>query len=89
MKFDTLRGAVSPGQTRRIGSPECAIRASSEGAPPPPPNGIRLGKFWHSLKESQFCQARIGWDGCSGTQTAAAESRPFCHLPRGFRERRG
>ena len=33
MKFDTLRGAVSPGQTRRIGSPECAIRASSEGAP--------------------------------------------------------
>ena len=69
----------------------CSTRARRPGqaAPCSPCNGIRFGKFWHSLKESQFCQARIGWDGCSGTQTAAAESRPFCHLPRGFRERRG
>ncbi len=72
---------------RTMARPAFATKMGRAGTSPR--NGIRLGKYWRSLKESQFCQARIGWDGCSGTQAAAAESRPFCHLPRGFRERRG
>ena len=32
-----------------------------------PANGIRLGKFWRSLKELQFCEAGIGFEGWAGT----------------------